>query len=82
MDLLLFLFEIKKKKTKITHRLQLFCSHLQYANSVDKKYHKEKNEQALQENVEMGHASNPKRLEKHQPCEGPPRLLDSHTTCI
>jgi hypothetical protein len=28
------------KKPKITHRLQLFCSHLQYASNVDKKYEK------------------------------------------
>jgi hypothetical protein len=53
----------KNKITKITHRLQLFCSHLQYANNVDKKYHKEKKEQVLQEKVEIKHANNLKQLE-------------------
>jgi hypothetical protein len=33
----------KNNKTKITSRLQLFFSDLQYANSVDKKYYEKKN---------------------------------------
>jgi hypothetical protein len=37
-----YCFFNNKKKPKITSRLQLFCNHLQYANSVDKK-HEEKN---------------------------------------
>jgi hypothetical protein len=42
LKLIIVVFWNKNKKPKITSRLQLFCNHLEYANSVDKK-HQENN---------------------------------------